>query len=101
MEAHGTPRTSSRWTYSEFARLPSEGSPRRALHSMPEVSRFQGIAIAMYYQEHGVPHFHASYGEHEVSVEVESRAVHGTFPPRALRHVLEWAELHQDELLEN
>jgi hypothetical protein len=55
----------------------------------------------MYYEEHGVPHFHAIYGEHRVSVEVDSGAVHGTFPHRALRHVLEWAVLHQGELLVN
>lgn len=68
---------------------------------MPEISRFLGIVIGMFYSEHGVPHFHAVYGEHEVSIEIESRAVHGQFPPRALRLVLEWAELHRAELLEN
>ena len=68
---------------------------------MPEISRFLGIVIGMYYGEHGVPHFHAVYGEHEVSIEVESGTVHGTLPPRALRLVLEWAHLHTAELLEN
>jgi hypothetical protein len=68
---------------------------------MPEVSRFLGMVIGMYYEEHGVPHFHAIYGEHAVSVEVETGAVHGTFPPQALRHVLEWAALHREELLAN
>lgn len=53
------------------------------------------------YSEHGVPHFHAVYGEHEVSIEIGSRVVFGEFPPRALRLVLEWAELHRAELLEN
>ncbi len=68
---------------------------------MPEISRFLGIVIGMFYKEHGVAHFHAVYGEHEISVEVESGAVHGSFPPRALRHVLEWAALHKAELLTN
>lgn len=68
---------------------------------MPELSRFLGIVVGMFYREHGVPHFHAVYGEHEISVEVQSGAVHGSFPPRALRHVQEWATLHQAELLEN
>lgn len=68
---------------------------------MPEISRFLGIVIGMFYSEHGVPHFHAVYGEHEISVDVESGVVHGSFPPRALRHVLEWAALHQRELLDN
>jgi hypothetical protein len=68
---------------------------------MPEISRFLGIVVGMFYKEHGVAHFHAVYGEHEISVEVESGAVHGSFPPRALRHVLEWAALHEAELLTN
>lgn len=68
---------------------------------MPEICRFLGIVIGMFYGEHGVPHFHAVYGEHEVSVEIETGTVHGEFPPRALQLVLEWAELHRAELLEN
>lgn len=68
---------------------------------MPEISRFLGIVIGMFYTEHGVPHFHAVYGEHEASVEIESGTVHGVLPPRALRLVLEWAEQHRAELLEN
>ncbi len=39
---------------------------------MPELSRFLGIVIGMFYREHGVPHFHAVYGEHEISVEIET-----------------------------
>lgn len=68
---------------------------------MPELSRFLGIVIGMFYNEHGVAHFHAVYREYEISVEVESGTVHGNFPPRALRHVLEWAALHKQELLNN
>ncbi len=68
---------------------------------MPEISRFLGIVIGMFYNEHGVAHFHAVYGEQEISVEVESGVFHGNFPPRALRHVLEWAALHKQELLDN
>jgi len=68
---------------------------------MPEISRFLGIVIGIFYSEHGIAHFHAVYGEHEVSVEVESGRIHGQFPARALRLVLEWAELHKGELLEN
>ena len=63
---------------------------------MPEISRFLGIVVGMFYSEHGVAHFHAVYGEQEVSVELESAAVHGTFPTRALQHVLEWAELGRE-----
>ena len=68
---------------------------------MPEISRFLGIVIGIFYSEHGVAHFHAVYGEHEISVEVESGKIHGQFPARALRLVLEWASLHKQELIEN
>ena len=68
---------------------------------MPELSRFLGIVIGMFYNEHGVAHFHAVYGEHEISVEVGTGTVHGNFPARALRHVLEWSTLHRQELLDN
>lgn len=68
---------------------------------MPEISRFLGIVIGMFYSEHGVPHFHAVYGEHEASIEIENGAVHGALPPRALRLVLEWGKLHRADLLEN
>ena len=74
---------------------------RRTVSHMPELARFLGIVIGMYYDDHGVPHFHAVYGEHRISVEVDSGTVHGTFPLRALRHVLEWAALHRSELLAN
>ena len=56
---------------------------------MPELSRFLGIIIAMYYRDHGPPHFHAVYGEFEITVEIESGRVNGNFPKRALAHVLE------------
>jgi len=68
---------------------------------MPEISRFLGIVIGIFYSEHGVAHFHAVYGEHEISVEMGSGTIHGEFPARALRLVLEWANLHKQELIEN
>jgi Domain of unknown function (DUF4160) len=68
---------------------------------MPELSRFLGIVIGMFYREHGVPHFHAVYGGHEISVEIETGRIHGQFPPRALKLVIEWRDLHKAELLEN
>ena len=67
---------------------------------MPEISRFLGIVIAMYYREHGPPHFYAIYGGFEVTVEIDSARVNGNFPTRAQSHVLEWLELHRAELLE-
>jgi hypothetical protein len=67
---------------------------------MPELSRFLGIIIAMYYRDHGPAHFHAIYGEFEVTVEIDSGQLNGYFPKRALAHVQEWRRLHSAELLE-
>lgn len=56
----------------------------------------------MYYDDHGIPHFHADYAGAEVSVAIESLAVlKGTLPGRERRLVLDWASLHRDELMEN
>ena len=66
---------------------------------MPIISRFLGIIISMYWKDHAPPHFHAKYGEYEIIVEIRCGIVEGKFPKRALKHVLEWSDLHQDELL--
>jgi hypothetical protein len=56
---------------------------------MPEISRFLGIVIAMFYRDHAPAHFHAMYGDYEITVTIETGVVTGRFPRRALRHVLE------------
>ena len=53
----------------------------------------------MYWNDHAPPHFHAKYGEYEIKVFILDGVVEGIFPRRALRHVLEWYEIHKDELL--
>lgn len=68
---------------------------------MPEISRFLGIVIAIFYRDHEPPHFHATYGGFEITVGIHDGIVEGRFPRRALGHVLEWLELHRDELLAN
>ena len=69
---------------------------------MPIISRFFGIIIRMFFNEHAPPHFHAEYGEHRVVIDISSLEVmEGGFPRRALELVLDWAELHQDELMED
>lgn len=66
---------------------------------MPEVSRFYGIVIKMFYDEHNPPHFHAEYGEYEVLVNINTLAIiGGRLPARALGMATEWAALHQQEL---
>jgi hypothetical protein len=66
---------------------------------MPELSRFLGIVIGMFAREHPPPHFHAVYGGYQITVDIDSGVVHGDFPKRALRLVLEWLDLHKEELL--
>jgi hypothetical protein len=68
---------------------------------MPEISRFLGIVISIYYNEHNPPHFHAEYGEYQITVEIESGIVNGKFPRRALNAVLEWYILHKEELMQD
>jgi Domain of unknown function (DUF4160) len=69
---------------------------------MPEVSRFFGISVRMYYDDHNPPHFHAIYSGSEVEVGIDPVVVlRGYMSRRALGMVLEWATVHQTELLEN
>jgi hypothetical protein len=68
---------------------------------MPIISRFLGIIITMYYDDHAPPHFHAKYGEYEILVHIETGVIDGKFPKRALKSVMEWAELYHDELMED
>jgi hypothetical protein len=69
---------------------------------MPEISRFFGIVIGIYWKEHGVPHFHAKYGEHRASFSIGDLALlEGSLPPRVTALVVEWAFLHRRELMAN
>ena len=66
---------------------------------MPELSRFYGIVIQMYFDDHPPPHFHAQYGRYKTVIDVATLAViAGRLPPRAMGLVVEWASLHQAEL---
>ncbi len=68
---------------------------------MPEVSRFFGIVITMYYREHNPPHFHVRYGEYEAQFDLQEGAfLSGFLPSKQARLVLAWYEIHKDELLE-
>ena len=68
---------------------------------MSEISRFFGIVIAMYHREHEPAHFHARYGGQKVTVRIADGYIQGKFAPRAQALVLEWWNLHRDELAEN
>jgi hypothetical protein len=67
---------------------------------MPEISRFLGIVIGMFYKDHEPAHFHARYGSHKAIIAIENLSVlKGRLPPRALGLVMEWATLHREELM--
>lgn len=68
---------------------------------MPELSRFLGIVIYMNYRDHPPAHFHAEYGEYEITVDIVTGVVTGKFPRRALNAVLEWYSMHKEELAED
>lgn len=65
---------------------------------MPIISRFFGILIFIFWREHKPPHFHAKYGDGEITVEIETGSVNGTMSKRALLLIQEWRELHKEEL---
>jgi hypothetical protein len=69
---------------------------------MPVIARFYGIIIKMYFsqREHGVPHFHAIYGEYNGVFDIQTvEMLEGDMPLRAQRLVKEWGLLYQHELL--
>jgi hypothetical protein len=69
---------------------------------MPEICRFYGIIIAMFFNDHAPPHFHARYGDYKASIRINDLTViDGFLPPRALGFVIEWAFIHRKELAKN
>ena len=68
---------------------------------MPEISRFLGIVITMYFDEHNPPHFHVRYNEHQAVVEIQTlNLLAGKLPARVRGLIEEWAEQHQAQLLD-
>ena len=63
---------------------------------------FFGIVVQMFWREHGPPHFHATYAEHEAIIDIrELRVTRGQLPRRALALVLEWAVMNREALMED
>lgn len=69
------------------------------LAGVPEISRFFGIVIRMFYADHARPHFHAQYGDASIAIEIDGDGVRGSFPPSRLPLLLEWRDRHHDELM--
>jgi len=68
---------------------------------MPVIARFYGILIKMYFKEHGIPHFHAIYGEFNGVFDIGTfEMIEGDLPIRATRLVREWAQKYQNDLME-
>ncbi|MBE0637692.1 MAG: DUF4160 domain-containing protein [Bacteroidales bacterium] len=68
---------------------------------MPEISRFYGIMVYMFYYDHQPPHFHVKYQDYEATINIHDGIVKGELPRRALRLIYEWLDLHHEELLLN
>lgn len=69
---------------------------------MPEISRFFGIIVAMFYNDHAPPHFHVRYGDQKAIIAIETlRVIEGKLKPRTLGLVIEWASQHQSELMDD
>ncbi|MBK8080608.1 MAG: DUF4160 domain-containing protein [Saprospiraceae bacterium] len=69
---------------------------------MPEISRFLGIIIRMFYNEHNPPHFHAIYNDYEAEIDIQTlEIIAGDLPKRVRNLVMEWAIDHRDELMED
>lgn len=66
---------------------------------MPELSRFYGIVIFMYFNDHPPPHFHAKYGEHKAKFEIATgRMLDGGLPKRSLALIEDWRQQHVHDL---
>jgi hypothetical protein len=69
---------------------------------VPRISAFYGIVIAMYFDDHPPPHFHAKYAEHQAQIDIATgKVINGELPRRARELVEEWTTLHRDELMTN
>lgn len=68
---------------------------------MPEISRFLGIIVTMFADDHNPPHLHVEYGEYKALVSLDKFVVRGEMPRKVLRYVFEWMDRHGDELQEN
>ncbi len=68
---------------------------------MPEICRFLGIVIMMYFDEHNPPHFHVRYNEYQATLDIQTlNVLAGKLPAKVRGLVEEWAELHRDELMQ-
>jgi Domain of unknown function (DUF4160) len=68
---------------------------------VPEICRFFGIIIAVFYEDHPPPHFHVRYGGQQAIIAIETlQLLEGRLSPRVLGLVVEWGMMHRSELLQ-
>jgi hypothetical protein len=70
-------------------------------YPMPEISRFYGIVVRMFYNDHNPPHIHIEYQDYDATIDLEDGIVKGEMPRRALKLIYEWIDLHKEELFED
>jgi hypothetical protein len=69
---------------------------------MPEISRFLGIVVYMYFNDHNPPHFHIKYNDYRAIIQIDNLAIiDGNLPPKVLSLVVEWASIHNSEIMDN
>jgi hypothetical protein len=69
---------------------------------VPEISRFYGIVVKMFFRDHTPPHFHISYGDDTAQISIsDCKVINGAVPDRVLRLIVEWVDLHRGELYDN
>ena len=69
---------------------------------MPEISRFLGIVVQMYFNKHNPPHFHVKYNNYRAQIDIETlRIIGGHLPPKVFSLVVKWASIYQEDLRKN
>lgn len=69
---------------------------------MPEISRFLGMIIKMFFDDHNPPHFHVEFQEYRAIINIQtSDIIEGYLPPKQLRLIQVWTSIHEEELWEN
>jgi hypothetical protein len=69
---------------------------------MPEISRFYGIIIRMFSDEHNPPHFHAEFAEYKATFSIDTgQMIQGEMPPNKAILISAWAIIHKEELMKN
>ncbi|GLU50701.1 DUF4160 domain-containing protein [Dyadobacter frigoris] len=69
---------------------------------MPEISRFLGMIIKMFFDDHNPPHFHVEFQEYRAIINIKTAdIIEGYLPPKQLKSIQLWTSIHEEELLEN